>query len=75
MVSDPGMLLLVHGITGLAVGAMFFALWHAHRTMSCLALWAGGVTRAGVGTILVALRDKIPDFIFDHHVRVHPRSA
>lgn len=63
MVSDPRTLFFVHGSTALAVGGMFFAFWHAHRTMSCLALWAGGVTLVGIGTMLVALRDEIPDLI------------
>lgn len=60
---DPRTLFLVHGITGLALGGMFFAFWRAHRAMSCLALWAGGATLLGAGTLLVSLRDAIPDFI------------
>jgi signal transduction histidine kinase len=60
---DPRTLFLVHGITGLALGGMFFAFWRAHRAMSCLALWAGGVTLLGAGTLLVSLHDLVPDFI------------
>jgi len=42
---------------------MFFAFWRAQRTMPCLALWSGGVTLLGIGTLLITLRDAIPDLV------------
>ena len=63
MILDPRTLVLVHGITGLALGAMFFAFWRAHRAMPCLALWAAGITLIGTGTLLISLRDLVPDVV------------
>ena len=63
MVVDPRTLFFVHGLTGLALGAMFFAFWRAHREMPCLALWAAGVTLIGSGTLLMSLRNTVPDVI------------
>src|SRR5690349_23555385 len=63
MVLDPRTLFLVHGITGLALGVMFFAFWRAHRAMPWLALWAAGVTLIGTGTLLISLRKLVPDAV------------
>jgi signal transduction histidine kinase len=63
MVVDPRTLFLVHGITGLALGVMFFAFWRAHRAMPCLALWATGITLVGTGTLLISLRNLVPGVV------------
>ncbi|HEX6840648.1 MAG TPA: ATP-binding protein [Stellaceae bacterium] len=61
MAIDPRTLFLVHGLTGLALGAMFFAFGRAHRAMPCLRLWGLGVTLLGTGTLLIALHGAVPD--------------
>ena len=63
MALDPRTLFLVHGITGLALGVMFFAFWRAYRSMSCLALWAVGVALLGTGSLLVSQRDSVPELV------------
>jgi signal transduction histidine kinase len=63
MVVDPRTLFFVHGLTGLALGVMFFAFWRAHRAMPCLALWASGVTLIGTGTLLISLHRLVPDAV------------
>src|SRR6185437_2324249 len=63
MVVDPRTLFFVHGLTGVALGVMFFAFWRAHREMPSLALWASGVTLIGSGTLLISLRDTVPDVV------------
>ena len=63
MVIDPRTLFFIHGLTGLALGAMFFAFWRAHRETPSLALWAAGVTLVGTGTLLISLHDTVPDVV------------
>ena len=63
MIVDPRTLFLVHGLTGMALGLMFFAFWWANRAMPCLALWGAGITLIGSGTLLIALRSLVPDAV------------
>jgi signal transduction histidine kinase len=60
---DPRTLFLVHSVTSLTLGGMVFAFWRAHRSMPCLALWAGGATLIGVGSLFIALRGAVPDTV------------
>ena len=60
---DPRTLFLVHGLIALTLGGMVFAFWRAHRTMSCLALWSGGLVLLGTGTLFITLRGAVPDLV------------